>query len=171
MRPAQLPPLKRPPAVAAPPTRHQVAGKLAQQRFGRRLAATQMNLKDRHPADEQHPKLGFAKLGIAAIAVALPPACLIHVPHILSLGKLGGLRNRLSHCLGDFLSQFVDRPQRHFNLIEVTKHLLRLPLALAVGASKQPHTRHQSRPVTARTDLGRQHRARRFATGRATQLM
>nr|MDQ3960687.1 hypothetical protein [Pseudomonadota bacterium] len=48
-RPAHLPPLKRPPTVTRPPIRDQVAAEPTPQRFGRCLAAAQMDLEDRHP--------------------------------------------------------------------------------------------------------------------------
>src|SRR6266540_626789 len=63
VRPTQLPPRKRPPTVARPPTRDQVAGQLAQQLSCRCLAAAQVYLEDCHPACDQHPQPGFAPWG------------------------------------------------------------------------------------------------------------
>src|SRR5256714_26634 len=164
-------PCKRPPPVAPPPIGHQVTGKLAQQFFGRRLTTAQMHLKDRHPTRHHYPQPGFAPLRIVAIAVALRPARLIRVRYLLSLRKLSRLRHRLSHCLRDFLSQRVDRSQGHFDLIEVTQRLLRLPFALAVGATEQSDGRRQPRPVTTRRYLSRQLRPRHLTAVRTTQLM
>ena len=86
--PAHLPPREQTPTVAAPPIRHQIPGKLAQQRFGRLLAAAQMPLKDCHPTRHQYPQPGFAPLWIGAIAVTLHPAGLICMRRVLGLRKL-----------------------------------------------------------------------------------
>jgi hypothetical protein len=118
-RPAPRPPLQWPPTVAAPPIRHPVASKLAQQRFGRRLAAAQRDLKDLHPGGDQDPQPGEAKRWMVAIAVTLHPARLIRMGYLLGLRKLRGL----GHRLRDFLPQRVERPQRPFDRVEVTQRL------------------------------------------------
>ena len=56
MRPTQLPPLKRPPTVARPPIRDQVARKLAQQLSGGCLAAAQVDLEDCYPVCDHDPQ-------------------------------------------------------------------------------------------------------------------
>ena len=105
------------------------------------------------------------------IAIALRPASLIGVHYCLGLRELCGRRNRLGQRRGDVLPQLVDGPQCHCDLIEVFQRLLRLPFALAVGATEQPDGRHQPRPVPARRALRRQGGTRHCAAVRATQLM
>jgi len=109
--------------------------------------------------------------GVVAITVALPPASLIHIGCFLLLGKLRGLRDRRAERFGDFLSQIIDRSQRHFDLEEVFQHFLCLPVALAVLSTEHSHGCRQPRPVAASRDILRQTPTSRFTAVRTNQLM
>src|SRR5215813_8887960 len=171
VRPTQLPPIKWPPTVARPPICDQVAGKLAQQLFGRGLAAAQVDLEDCHPTCDHHPQPGFAPRRIIAITIALPPAGLIHIGCFLLLGKLRGLCDRRLKRFGNFLSQIVDCAQCHFDLKEIFQHFLCLPVALAVLSTEHTYGCRQPRPVATGRDIGRQTPTSRFTTVRTNQLM
>jgi hypothetical protein len=118
-----------------------------------------------------HPQPGFALRGIFSVTVALSPAGFIRVCFFLGLGKLGGFFHRGGQRFGDFLSQIVDRSQRHFDLKEVFQCLLRLPFTLAVFPAQQSDHRCQARSVTVRCHTRRQVGAGYFATVGTSQLV
>src|SRR5262245_58440446 len=82
------------------------------------------------------------------------------------LEQFVGLRKQ---CFADFLSQLVDRSQRHFDLEEVFQQFLCLPVALAVLSAVLPNRRRLPRPVTGRGNRGGQTGACLFTAVRTSQ--